>query len=206
LTYIWGVNNGYIIEAALGYYINPLVLTLFGTLFFKEKLSRLELVGLAFAFVGVAIKTFSYGQPPFIALILAVSFALYGLFKKKSEFNPLMGLGLETLVVSVPSIIFLTSREVSGSGIIANHTLLFFLTVLLSGIVTAVPLLLYGEGTKRLPLSVVGFLQYIAPTIGLFLGVYVFKEAFEITDLIPFVFIWIGLLFFSYRQFKLMKS
>lgn len=206
LTYIWGVNNNYVIECSLGYYLNPLVLTMFGAIFFHERLGRLQKIGLGFAVVGVMIKTLSYGKVPWLALILAVSFAIYGLLKKKSGYSSLMGLGFETLIVAIPATVYLLFVEATSKGIIGNLSPWFWLLIATSGMVTAVPLLLYAEGTKRLPLTVVGFLQYIAPTIGLFLGIFVFKEPFKAIELIPFSLIWLGLACFSYSQYHMLKK
>jgi len=206
LTYIWSVNNGYVIETSLGYYINPLVLTLFGAIFFKEKLDRLQKIGIGFAATGVVLKAIMYGQIPFVSLVLAFTFAIYGLLKKKSHIDSLNGLAFETLIVGVPALIYLVSVESSGQGIVGNLKPSFWFLIALSGIVTAVPLLLYAEGTKRLPLNIVGFLQYIAPTIALILGIYVFKEPFDTKAMFPFVFIWIGLGIFSYSQYKLLSQ
>lgn len=205
LLYIWAVNNNYVIETSLGYYINPLVLTLFGRVFFKERLNRLQKIGIGFAGFGVAIKTFTYGRIPIIALVLATSFALYGLLKKKSDLDSITGMGFETLVIGVPSFFYLIGMESSGLGITGNLPTSFWFMIALSGIVTATPLMLYAEGTKRLPLTVVGFLQYIAPTIALFLGVFVFDEPFDSISLFAFVFIWIGIAFFSYSQYRILK-
>lgn len=205
LLYIWSVNNNYIIETSLGYYINPLVLTLFGRVFFKERLNRLQKIGIGFAGVGVAIKTLTYGRIPIIALVLATSFALYGLLKKKSDLDSITGMGFETLVIGVPSLFYLIGMESSGLGISGNLPISFWFMIAISGVVTATPLMLYAEGTKRLPLTVVGFLQYIAPTIALFLGVFVFDEPFDGISLFAFVFIWIGIAFFSYSQYRILK-
>jgi len=206
LVYIWGVNNNYVIETSLGYYINPLVLTMFGSVFFKEKLTKLQKIGIVFAGAGVAAKTLMYGRVPVIALILAFSFAIYGLLKKKSKLDSLTGLAFETLTVGIPSIFYLVFTEVTGNGIVGNLPFYYWGMIALSGIVTAVPLLLYAEGTKRLPLSVVGFLQYIAPTIGLILGIFVFKEPFDLQSLFAFVLIWIGLAFFTYSQYRILNQ
>lgn len=205
LLYIWAVNNNYIIETSLGYYINPLVLTLFGRVFFKERLNRLQKVGIGFAGVGVAIKTLTYGRIPIIALVLATSFALYGLLKKKSNLDSITGMGFETMVIGIPSLFYLIGMESSGLGISGNLPTSFWFMIAISGIVTATPLMLYAEGTKRLPLTVVGFLQYIAPTIALFIGVFVFKEPFNSISLFAFVLIWIGIAFFSYSQYRILK-
>lgn len=206
LLYIWAVNNGYVIEASLGYFISPLVVTLFGSVFFKEKLSGLQIIGLLFAAAGVVIKTLLYGRVPVIALTLSISFALYGLFKKKSKLNSLAGLGFETLVMGIPSLIFIIFSESRGLGISGNLPWTFWLLIALSGIVSSIPLLLYAESTKRLPLNTVGFLQYLSPTISLLIGIYIFKEPFDASSLYAFSFIWIGLILFTYLQYKLLRK
>lgn len=206
MTYIWSVNNGYVIEASLGYYINPLVLTLFGFIFFKEKLTKGQKIGIGFAAVGVIYKTVTYGRVPYFALILAFCFAIYGLLKKKSDLSSLDGFGIETFIIGIPSLFYLFFIEGTGRGITGNLPPYFWLMISLSGIMTATPLLLYAEGTKRLPLNIVGFLQYIAPTISLFLGIFVFGEAFDMDGLFAFGLIWIGLIVFSADQYLLLKA
>lgn len=206
LLYIWSVNNNYVIESSLGYFINPLVLTIFGAVFYKERLTKLQVVGISFATMGVLLKSIYYGQIPYIALVLAFSFAMYGLLKKKSTLDSLTGLAFETLVIGVPALIYIAFIESHGIGISGNLPWHFWILIGFSGIATATPLLLYAEGTKRLPLSVVGFLQYIAPTIMLFLGVVIFGEPFKQSDLIPFAMIWVGLIFFSYSQYQLLSN
>ncbi len=206
LTYIWSVNNGFVVEASLGYYINPLVLTLFGGLFFKERMTRLQGAGMFFALIGVGLNTWFYHRVPVIAITLAVSFAIYGVLKKKSGLDSLNGLTLETLVVSVPSLLFIFFSEATGKGITGNLPLWFWGLIALSGIVTAVPLLCYAEGAKKLPLNVLGFLQYISPTISLILGITVFKEDFDGRSLMAFSFIWFGLILFSYSQYRMLSQ
>lgn len=205
LLYIWAVNNDYVIESSLGYFINPLVLTLFGAVFYKERLTKLQMTGISIAGIGVLLKSLVYGQIPYIALVLAFSFAMYGLLKKKSSLDSLNGLAFETLIIGIPAILYILSIEFQGKGINGNLPWYFWLLIGISGIATATPLLLYAEGTKRLPLNVVGFLQYIAPTIMLILGVVVFGEPFSKGDLIPFMLIWAGLVCFSYSQYRLLK-
>ncbi len=206
LCYIWAVNNGYVIETSLGYYINPLVLTFFGAVFYKERLTRLQKIGITFAAVGVILQTLLYGALPYIALTLAFCFAMYGLLKKKSDLDSLTGLAFETCVIGVPSLVYILYSEMAGAGITGNLPWYFWVLVSTSGVITAVPLLLYAEGTKRLPLSIVGFLQYIAPTIALGLGIFVFKESFDGYRMLAFVCIWIGLGFFMYSQYLLLRD
>ncbi len=205
LTYIWSVNNGYVIEASLGYFINPLVLTLFGFIFFRERLNTLQVVGITLAALGVVYKTVTYGQVPYIALVLAVSFAIYGLLKKFSKLDSVKGLGFETLIIGIPALIYLVNQETSGLGITGHMPPSFWLLIGLSGIVTATPLIFYAESTKRLPLNVVGFLQYISPSLSLMLGIFVFKESFDFNSLIAFILIWAGLVFFSLSQYLTVK-
>ncbi|WP_338535189.1 EamA family transporter RarD [Helicovermis profundi] len=206
LLYIWAVNNNYVIETSLGYYLNPLVLTLLGRIFLKEHLNKLQIIGISFASIGVLLQALFYGRIPYIAIVLAVSFAIYGLLKKTSPFESLHGLGYETLIIGIPSVIILSIIEGTGKGISGNINPSFWFLIALSGIITATPLVLYGASTRKIPLNVVGFLQYIAPTIALFLGIFVFKEPFNSNSLISFVLIWIGLAFFSYSQYKLLKN
>ncbi|MBN2285658.1 MAG: EamA family transporter RarD [Tissierellales bacterium] len=205
LLFIWAVNNGYVLESSLGYYINPLVLTLIGAVFLNEKLNRLQMIGIAFATVGVAIKSISYGRIPYIALSLAFSFAIYGVLKKRSKLKSLYGLGFETYVVSLPALIYILFSEFQGHGISGNLSWYYWILIAFSGVATAIPLLLYAESTKKLPLTVLGFLQYIAPTLMLILGVFVYREPFDSISLIAFGLIWIGLAFFSYSQYRLLK-
>jgi chloramphenicol-sensitive protein RarD len=206
LTYIWGVNNGYVIESSLGYYINPLVLTFLGSVFFKERLTRLQITGLVFAAAGVVIKTILYGRIPIIALTLALTFALYGMLKKKSKLTSLSGLGFETLIIGIPALIYIIFVEGRGSGIIGNLSWTFWILIALSGIATAVPLLLFSESAKKLPLNVVGFLQYLSPTIGLFLGIFFFKEPFDASSLAAFALIWVGIVIFTYSQYSILRK
>lgn len=206
LVYIWSVNNGYVIESSLGYFINPLMVTLLGSIFLGERLDNYQKIGILLATIGVLMKTVMYGKVPWIALAIALSFALYGLLKKKSELSSLMGLGFETFIVGIPAFVYLVMMETGHQGISGQLPGYYWLMIALSGIVTAVPLLLYAEGAKNLPLKVVGFLQYIAPTLQLLLGIFVFDEAFEPMELIPFSIIWAGLIFFTYSQLKVLKK
>jgi chloramphenicol-sensitive protein RarD len=206
LLFIWAVNNGFVIEASLGYYINPLVLTLLGLVFLKERLNKLQKTGIAFAFIGVVIKSFYYGKIPYVSFALAISFAFYGFMKKKSALKSLYGLGFETLIAGIFLLPYLLFNEFTGSGITGNLPWHFWLKISLSGIFTAIPLIMFAEGTMRLPLSIMGFLQYIAPTGMLLLGVLVFGEPFDLVSAISFGLIWIGLGFFSYSQYLLLSK
>lgn len=206
LTYIWGVNNGFVVECSLGYYINPLMLTLFGRLLYGERMTRLQGAGIFSALLGVALSTWFYHRIPVIGLTLALSFAVYGVLKKRSGLDSLQGLTLETLIVGAPSLVYLIYSETGGLGITGNLPAWFWGLIALSGVATSVPLLAYAEGAKRLPLNVLGFLQYISPTIGLILGVTVFGEPFDGRSLISFGFIWLGLGLFTWSQIRLLSA
>lgn len=206
MLYIWAVNNNFVLETSLGYYITPLILTVLGRLFYKERLNGYQKMGIGLATLGVIIKTVLYGKLPLISLVLALSFAMYGFYKKKSGLDSLTGLGFETLIIGVPSLIYIAFVESSGQGITGNLPFVYWVMILFSGLITATPLLLYAESTKRLPLNVVGFLQYLSPTIALLLAIFVFKETFDMRSFFSFALIWIGLGFFSYSQFDLLKQ
>ncbi|GGB35345.1 EamA family transporter RarD [Virgibacillus dakarensis] len=195
LTYIWAVNNGHVIQASLGYYINPLISILLGIIILKERLTRRQLLSFLVAAIGVINLAVSYGVFPWISLLLAISFGLYGLLKKTVDIGAMFGLAIETMIVTPIALIYLIA--------IPNHVLtmdsLFTSTSLLligAGVATAVPLLLFASGAKQIPLSMVGFLQYIAPTIMLLLGVFLYHETFSRAHLVSFSLIWIALIIY----------
>ncbi|MFX3623405.1 MAG: EamA family transporter RarD [Ectobacillus sp.] len=199
--YIWAVNHNHIIDASLGYYINPLVSILLGMLVFKERLNFWQLLAVLLAAIGVIILTVRYGSFPWIALSLAISFGIYGLAKKLIHFDSAIGLTLETLIIAPFALvyaIFLQKGSMFGSELSA--------TVLLmgGGVATALPLLYFAKGAKLIPLSMVGFLQYIAPTISLGLGVFLYGEHFTKAHMLAFFFIWTALFIFSFAKTRLM--
>jgi chloramphenicol-sensitive protein RarD len=198
--YIWAVNNGYLVQTSLGYYINPLISVLLGVFFLKEKLSPAQKVAFILAMIGVLILTFSYGQFPWLSFVLAISFAVYGLLKKQIKLDALRGLTIETFFITPLALgyyiwLFIGNRAVFLHSDVKTDTLLIF-----TGIATALPLVLFAKGAQRIPLYMVGFLQFIAPTMMLFLGVIIYKESFGQVDLISFIFIWIGLVLFTYSK------
>ena len=198
--YIWAVNNGYIVQASLGYYINPLISVLLGVFFLKEKLSHAQKVAFSLAMVGVLILTFSYGQFPWLSFVLAISFGVYGLLKKQIKLDALRGLTIETFFITPLALgyyiwLFVDNQAVFLHSDVKTDTLLIF-----TGVATALPLVLFAKGAQRIPLYMVGFLQFIAPTMMLFLGVIIYNESFGAVDLISFIFIWIGLILFTYSK------
>lgn len=196
-TYIWAVNSGYIVETSLGYYINPLVSVLFGVLLFSEKLSRSKQIAFAIATLGILNMTYQLGELPFIALYLAVSFATYGALKKYAGLDPFIGIALETLLVTPFALIYIAHLVTVGesSFTLANPVLSLLLAG--AGAITAIPLILFARGINTLPLNVVGFLQYCAPTIALLIGVFVYNEPFTSAHAVSFSFIWLALIIFS---------
>lgn len=201
-TYIWAVNSDHVVEASMGYYINPLVAVLLGTLVLKEKLNHWQKVSLVLATIGVFIITIGYGQIPWISMILAFTFGLYGLMKKLIKVGSTVSLAVETAMLVPLTLMYIIYRQVNGIGALGNISLPTTLILVGTGIATALPLLLFAKGTRRIPLSTMGFLQYIAPTISLILGVFVFKEEFTTIHLYSFVFIWSSLVIYSTSQIQ----
>jgi chloramphenicol-sensitive protein RarD len=197
LTYIWGVNAGYIVETSLGYFINPLVSVLLGVIILKERLRSLQWLPIILAAIGVLYLTISYGALPWIALVLALTFGLYGLIKKTTPLNSLHGLSLETGILFLPALLFLFFAEGQGSGLIGHTSWIITLLLILTGIVTALPLLLFASAAKQINLSTLGILQYIAPTMQFLIGVIIYGEPFTQSRLIGFSIIWAALLIYS---------
>ncbi|AFS69905.1 EamA family transporter RarD [Exiguobacterium antarcticum] len=191
--YLYAIGEGYIVESSLGYYINPLVSVLFGLLFFGERLNRAQLLAMVSAISGVLILTFGYGKFPIIAFSLAVSFAFYGVLKKKAAAEPLSGLFLETLV-TLP--FALMTLGITGSNPMALPIEALFAIIML-GVATAIQLMLFGYGMPKIPFVYVGILQYIAPTLTLVLGVFLFNDIFTTIHLIAFLFIWLAVALFT---------
>ena len=193
LLYIWAVNAGFIVEASLGYFINPLINVLFGMIFFRERMRPVQWVALLLAALGVLYLTLYYGRFPWISLVLAVTFAIYGLLHKKNSMAALDGLCLETGLVFIPAALFLAGLEVKQGGSFGHVGLLSSLLLAGSGIITTVPLLLFGYAAHKIPLSSLGLLQYLAPSINLVLGVFVYGEDFSRPRMIGFSLIWLAL-------------
>ncbi len=198
-TYIWAVNAGYVVEASLGYFINPLVNFLLGVIFLGEKLRLGQVAAVALAGIGVVYLTVSYGSLPWISLVLAVTFGLYGLIKKTASLESMHSFSLETLVLFVPALGFLLYRNATGVGAFGHQGWLVTLLLVLAGPVTSIPLLLFGYSARKIPLSMMGFIQYITPTLQFLLGVFVYFEPFPIARLVGFCVIWLALLVYSFE-------
>lgn len=197
--YIWAVNHEQLVEASLGYYINPLVSVLLGVIFLKEKLTKPQIISFILALIGVMIMTINFGKLPYIAFALAFSFGFYGLVKKMIVIDPAVSLALETFVVTPFVIVYLLFFSTNvGFGVDLFETVM----LVLSGAVTAIPLFYFGKGAIRIPLSTVGFLQFIAPTGMLLLGVFTYHAKFELIKLFAFSFIWLSLVTFTVSKTK----
>jgi chloramphenicol-sensitive protein RarD len=196
-TYIWAVNAGYVVEASLGYFINPLVNFMLGVIFFKEKLRAGQVAAVVLAVLGVVYLTVSYGSLPWISLVLAFTFGLYGLIKKTAPLESMHGFSLETMVLFLPALGFLLYRGASGVGGFMQDGPTITLLLILAGPVTSIPLLMFGFAARSIPLSMLGFIQYITPTMQFLLGVFVYNEPFPTSRLVGFCIIWLALLLYS---------
>lgn len=196
LIYIWAVNNGHILEASLGYFINPLVAILLAVGLLGERLRFGQYFALLFAFAGVMYLTFSYGQFPWIALSLAFSFAIYGVLHKTTDIPALEGLGMETVPLFIPAFSVLLYLGNTGDGNFGVSGLSTSILLILTGIATSVPLLLFGFAAKKIDFSLLGLLQYIAPTINFFLGLFMYGEHFSMQRLIGFSLVWVALIIY----------
>ena len=197
LTYIYAVNTDHIVEASLGYYINPLVAVLLGVFVLREKVNGWQAVSFVLAGIGVIYMTVSIGKLPWISLILALSFGFYGLSKKLVKVDSILGLLLETLFVLPFALLFLAYLRANGQHSFATGSLQTNLLLLGSGIVTAIPLLWFGIGAQKIPLYLVGFIQYISPTISLIIGVIMYEESFTKDHIVAFTCIWIAIAIFT---------
>lgn len=206
LIFIWAVNNGNVIETSLGYYMNPLISVVFAVVFLKEKLKAGQWVAIIIAGIGVLLMAVQYGHVPWIAIVLAVSFALYGLAKKVAQLDVLLGLTWETMIVVPIAMIYMTFIHTDGSAAVLSLSGGSMVLLLLSGAFTALPLFWFARAAERLPLSMVGFIQYIAPTTSLLLAIFVFDEAFTEGQLISFSFIWSALIIYTFVSFRKSKT
>lgn len=195
-TFIWAVNNGHIVETSMGYYINPLVSILFAVVFLRERLDKMQLAAITCAFIGVASMVYSFGKIPWVSLTLAFTFALYGLLKKILPVSALTSIMLETLLITPLALVYEYSLWQQGVSFYASGNLQVIMMLTGAGVVTAIPLLLFTAGARLLPLKIIGFLQYISPTLTLLIGVFVYNEAFTASHLLAFGWIWAALLLF----------
>jgi chloramphenicol-sensitive protein RarD len=197
VIYIYAVNNGHVVDAALGYFINPLVTVALGLLIFRERLNRAQLTALAIAVVAVVVLTVSVGALPFIGLGLALSFGLYGAVKKVVPTDPRVSVGIEAGVAAPLALAFIVVLQLTGRGTFANNGPDHIMLMILSGVITALPLLLFAAAAQRLPLVTLGLLFYLTPAMQLTWGVVVGRESMPPARWLGFALIWLALLVFS---------
>ncbi len=195
--YVWAVNAGYIVETSLGYFINPLLSVIFGVLVFRERLRPFQWVPIGLAAFGVAYLTVVYGRLPWIALALAFSFGLYGLVKKMAPLSSAFGLTIETGILLVPALAYLLFVEFTGQGKFLHTGLTADLLMVGAGLVTTIPLLMFASAAQKIPLSMIGIMQYIAPTMQFLIGVLVYKEPFSQAQFVGFAIVWVALIIFG---------
>ncbi|PTI65624.1 EamA family transporter RarD [Staphylococcus xylosus] len=203
-TFIWAVTNGHVLQSSLGYYINPLVSILLALIFLKERFNKLEWIAIGLAVVGVLYMTLKLGVFPGISLLLAGSFGIYGLIKKLIPIDAISSITIECIVTAPAGFIYLWYIWHHGGLTFGMNVSSFWL--LFSGAVTAVPLILFSAGARRIPLSLTGFIQYIGPTLMFLIGIFLFKEPFDLDQLITFIFIWIGIIIYSISQYVKIKK
>ncbi|TFV63859.1 UNVERIFIED_ORG: EamA family transporter RarD [Bacillus sp. AZ43] len=197
LVFVYGVNSGHVVETSLGYFINPLVSVLLGVVVFSERLRPLQWAAVGIAAVAVVVLTVDYGRPPWIALTLAGTFGLYGLMKKIVRTDAAPGLFVETALVALPAVGVLAVAHAGGDGTFGNAGAGHASLLVLSGVATAVPLLLFAAAASRVPLSTVGLLQYLTPSMQLAIGVFVYGEPMPPARLVGFAIVWVALAVFT---------
>ena len=208
LTFVWGVNNGHIVETSLGYFILPLLNVALGVLVLKERMRRLQWVAVLCAAVGVAIEATRAGGLPWIALVLAGTFGFYGLLRKQLPLDAASGLFLETVCMMPPALAWLGWLAYSGQGHFGGSSMLSAgdLYLVATGPVTAIPLLLFAIAARRLPLSMLAFLQYLAPTIAFLIGVLIYLEPLDAQRMLSLAAIWVGLAVYSVDLLKTTRA
>ena len=196
LTYVWAVNAGFIVETSLGYFINPLLSVLMGVIFLRERLRLTQWIPIVLAALGVLYLTFVYGRLPWIALLLAFTFGFYGLVKKLAPLGSLYGLTFETGILFLPALVYLGIVQANTTAIFLHSSLTLDLLMIGGGIVTTVPLLMFASAAKQIPLSMIGVLQYLAPSIQFLIGIFIYKEVFDNSRLFGFGLVWLALIIF----------
>ncbi len=197
LLFIWGVNAGYIVECSLGYYINPLVNVLLGFIVFGDRLRPVQWLAIIFATAGVLNQVIQFGKLPWIGLILAFSFGLYGLARKIMRLGPVSGLFIETAILTIPAGFFLATLMITGQSALGARSISTDMLLVGCGAVTSIPLILFAYGARRLKLATLGILQYIGPTGMLLLGIFLYDEPFSTPTLVTFSLIWLGVILYS---------
>jgi len=202
LIYIWAVNHNHVIDTSVGYYINPLVNVLFGVVLFGETLSAPKKVSIALAAIGIFLMTWQIGKLPWISVALALTFGSYGALKKMLKLDPFTSITLETLLLFPFAFYYVANLTAAGAAHFGPATPALSLLLAGAGVATAIPLILFSYGANLLPLNVLGFFQYISPSLTLLLGIFFFNEPFGFTRLCTFGFIWLALIVFTVSEWK----
>lgn len=197
LTYTWAVNNGHVVEASLGYFMNPLLNVALGVVILGERLTGIRWVAVGTALVGVLYLTLMQGRLPWIALVLAFSFSLYGLLRKIIDVEAVEGLAAETLLVAPLGLVYFAWVEYTGHGIVGSEPVSTWMLLMGGGLITAIPLALFAYGARRIPYSSLGVIQYMSPSLQMLLGIFVFGEAFSGDQAISFGLIWMALALYA---------
>ncbi|MBC2932705.1 EamA family transporter RarD [Nocardioides sp. zg-1228] len=201
-AYIWGVNNDRVVETSLGYFINPLVTVLMGVLLLGERLRRLQWIAMAIALLAVVVLTVDYGEPPWVALLLAFSFGTYGLLKKQAGAGAVESITLETLVIAPFAAAYVAWLVAAGQSTFGGHGVGHALLFTTTGVITAIPLMLFGAAANRVSMVSLGLLQYLAPTLQFALGILVFREDMPASRWIGFGLVWVALAIFTVEAIK----
>ena len=201
-TYIWGMTTGHMIQASIGYYIEPIVICLFGVGIFKERFTKYNATAMGMAMFSLTVMLIHYRQIPGVALGLAFTWACYSAIKKSTDRPPLIELVYETMFYAVLAVFAILYIETNGTGALSLGVPGKYALMFLSGLITLIPIALFGSAAKKVTLFVIGLAQYISPTITLLLGIFAYKEPIDKVQVISFAIIWIGLVFFSYGEYK----
>jgi|TARA_B110000902_G_scaffold145825_1_gene168281 chloramphenicol-sensitive protein RarD len=205
LVFIWAVNNDQMLDASLGYFINPLFNVLLARFFLHESLTRLQLLAVFVALAGVAFLIFSYGQLPWVALVLATSFSIYGLLRKKVSVDSMPGLLIESCIMLPFALLYWFVMDTTSGNMLANSTDLN-VTLLLAGVVTTAPLLCFTAAARRIRYTTLGFFQYIGPSLMFLLAVIHYQEPLDTTRVVTFVCVWSGLLIYVYDSLRVYRK
>lgn len=205
-TYIFAVVTGHILESSLAYFLNPILSILIGRFFYGEKLGKYHWISVAVAFLGIMISILRYGHIPYLAIVIGLSFAIYSAMKKKVTVNSEISMFMETMYVTPVACIVIAVLEGLGLGISDSLTLSSFLIIMLSGVVTSVPLILFSRGIKEISLSLSGILMYSNPTLQMLVGIFLYHEKLTVPNVITFVCVWIALVLFLYGDRQMEKS
>ena len=201
-TYIWAMTTGHMIQASIGYYIEPIVICLFGVVIFKERFTKYNATAMGMAMFSLTVMLIHYRQIPGVALGLAFTWACYSAIKKSTDRPPLIELVYETMFYAVLAVFAILYIETKGTGALSLGVPGKYALMFLSGLITLIPIALFGSAAKKVTLFVIGLAQYISPTITLLLGIFAYKEPIDKVQVISFAIIWIGLVFFSYGEYK----